>query len=430
MELMTLERTEDEVRMTVLPNGLRVITQAMPAVRSVALGFWIGSGSRSESAAENGVSHFIEHMLFKGTPSRSAEQIAREMDAVGGHLDAFTDVEMSGYTMKVLDEQLGFAFEILADMLCHPKFDPIEIEKEKGVILEELKMVNDDPESAVHELFVRDFWKSHPLGWPIAGTKRTIAGFHEDDLRAYHRSHYTAANVTVTAAGSLDHDAVLALVERHFGALAAGQAIPIQPAPECRAVFRLKNRRSLQQLQLCLGMPAVEAAHPLHFACYTLNVILGGSMSSRLFQSIRERQGLAYSICSELNLHRDTGCLAVFAGTSPQAGRRVLELTLAELGRLKNEPVPEEELERARQHMKGALLLSLESTGSRMSNLARQWLTYGRFYSLDELASAIGAVTAGDIQQVAREFFQPGKIGLAAVGRTDQLGVAQGDLIC
>ena len=416
--------------MTVLPNGLRVITQAMPAVRSVAVGFWIGSGSRGESAAENGVSHFIEHMLFKGTLSRSAEQIAREMDAIGGHLDAFTDVEMSGYTMKVLDEHLGLAFGILADMLCNPKFDPIEIEKEKGVILEELKLVNDDPETAVHELFVRDFWKGHPLGRAITGTKRTIASFREDGLRAYHRTHYTAANLTVTAAGSLDHAAVLSLVERHFGTLPTGEAIPTQPAPACQAVFRLKNRRSLQQLQLCLGMPAVEAAHPLHFACYTLNVILGGSMSSRLFQSIRERQGLAYSICSELNLHRDTGCLAIFAGTSPGTGRRVLELTLAELGRLKNEPVPEEELERAHEHMKGALLLSLESTSSRMSNLARQWLTYGRFYSLNELASAIDAVTADDIQGVAREFFQPGKIGLAAVGRTDGLGITQGDLIC
>jgi predicted Zn-dependent peptidase len=427
---MTRERIEGDVRMTVLPGGIRVITQQMRAVRSVAVGFWIGSGSRCESPAENGVSHFIEHMLFKGTPSRSAEQIAREMDAIGGHLDAFTDVEMSGYTMKVLDQHLGLAFGILADMLCHPKFDPTEIEKEKGVILEELKMVNDDPETAVHELFVRDFWKGHPLGRPITGSKRTIASFGEEGLRAFHQAHYTAANMTVTAAGSVEHDEVLALVERHFGALRKGEAIAIEPAPECRAVFRLKNRRSLQQLQLCLGMPAVEAAHPLHFACYTLNVILGGSMSSRLFQSIRERQGLAYSICSELNLYRDTGCLAIYAGTSPETGRRVLELTLAELGRMKNEPVPEEELARAREHMKGALLLSLESTGSRMSNLARQWLTYGRFYSLNELAAAIDAVTADDIQQVAREFFQPGKIGLAAVGRTDGLGVAQGDLIC
>ena len=416
--------------MTVLPNGIRVITQPMPAVRSVAVGFWIGSGSRCEPAQQNGISHFIEHMLFKGTVTRSAEQIAREVDAIGGNLDAFTGREMAGYTIKVLDEHLGLAFEILADMLRSPRFDPQDIEKEKGVILEELKMEHDDPESVVHELFVSSFWKRHPLGRPIAGTRRTIAGFSEQSLRSYHQGHYTGANLTLSAAGSLRHEEVLALAERYFGSLISGERTPIQPAPEGRAVFRLKRRRSLQQLQLCVGAPAVEATHPLHFACYTLNVILGGSMSSRLFQSIREQQGLAYSIFSELNLHRDTGSIAVYAGTSPETGRRVLELTLTELGRLKNDLVPPDELRHAREHIKGSLLLSLESTGSRMSNLARQWLTYGRFYSLDEIAKAIDAVTAGEIQEVARRSFQPGKIGLAAVGRTEALAVTEGDLVC
>jgi len=416
--------------MTVLPNGIRVITEAVPAVRSVALGFWIGSGSRSESSPENGISHFIEHMLFKGTATRSAGQIAREVDAIGGNLDAFTGREMVGYTIKVLDEHLGVACEILADMLLSPKFGPEDVEKEKGVILEELKMEHDDPESAVHELFVRNFWKGHPLGRPIAGTKRTIASFTAESLRRYHRTHYSAANMIVTAAGSLRHEEVLALVERHFGPLPPGEQAPVRRASEGRAVFRLKRRRTLQQLQLCVGAPAVEAAHPLHFACYTLNVILGGSMSSRLFQGIREEQGLAYSVFSELNLHRDTGCIAVYAGTSPENGRRVLELTLSELGRLKQQPVPEEELRHAREHIKGSLLLSLESTGSRMSNLARQWLTYGRFYSLDELAQAIDSVTAADIQQLAQLFFQPGRIGLAAVGRTEALDIKEGDLVC
>jgi predicted Zn-dependent peptidase len=197
-----------------------------------------------------------------------------------------------------------------------------------------------------------------------------------------------------------------------------------------RPPFELKSRRSLQQLQLCLGTPMIEAAHPLRLACFTLNVILGGSMSSRLFQNIREQQGLAYSIFSELNLYRDTGNLGIYAGTSPENGRRVIDCTLAELRRLREEPVPEDELRRAREHMKGSLLLSLESTTSRMSNLARQWMTHGRFFTLDELARAIDDVTADEIQQVAREYFQPGKIGLAAVGRLDSLGITQGDLIC
>jgi predicted Zn-dependent peptidase len=416
--------------MTELPNGVRVITEPMPAVRSVAAGFWIGTGSRCETPKTNGISHFIEHMLFKGTPTRSAEQIAREMDSIGGNLDAFTGRDLAGYTMKVLDEHLDFAFGILADMLKNPRFDEADIEKEKGVILEELKMENDDPEDVVHELFVSNCWKPHSLGMPIIGTGRTIRSFNESALRAHHRSHYCASNLIVTAAGNLRHDRVLELVQRHIDGLPPGEREPEQPVLGFRPPFELKSRRSLQQLQLCLGTPMIEAAHPLRLACFTLNVILGGSMSSRLFQNIREQQGLAYSIFSELNLYRDTGNLGIYAGTSPENGRRVIDCTLAELRRLREEPVPEDELRRAREHMKGSLLLSLESTTSRMSNLARQWMTHGRFFTLDELARAIDDVTADEIQQVAREYFQPGKIGLAAVGRLDSLGITQGDLIC
>lgn len=427
---MTQSPLERDILMTVLPNGVRVITEPMPAVRSVAAGFWIGTGSRCETPKTNGISHFIEHMLFKGTPTRSAEQIAREMDSIGGNLDAFTGRDLAGYTMKVLDEQLDFAFGILADMLKNPKFDEADIEKEKGVILEELKMEDDDPESVVHDLFVNNLYKGHPLGMPIIGTTRTIRSFNENVLRIHHRRHYSAANLVVTAAGNLRHSEVIELVKRHLDGLPIGDAEPEQPAPICQPPFVLKSRRTLQQLQLCLGTPMIEAAHPLRLACYTLNVILGSSMSSRLFQNIRERQGLAYSIFSELNLHRDTGSLGVYAGTSPDNGRRVLDSTLAELRRLREEPVPESELNHAREHMKGSLLLSLESTTSRMSNLARQWMTHGRFFSLDELARSIDTVTAEQIQQLAQEYFQPGKIGLAALGRIDSLGLTQGDLIC
>lgn len=427
---MTHGPLKRDIQMTELPNGVRVITEPMPAVRSVAAGFWIGTGSRCETPKTNGISHFIEHMLFKGTPARSAEQIAREMDSIGGNLDAFTGRDLAGYTMKVLDEHLDFAFGILADMLKNPRFDEADIEKEKGVILEELKMENDDPEDAVHELFVSNCWKGHPLGMPIIGTGRTIRSFNQSTLRAHHRRHYCAANLVVTAAGNLRHDRVIELVKRHTEGLPSGEAEADQPAPGFYPPFELKSRRSLQQLQLCLGTPMIAASHPLRPACFTLNVILGGSMSSRLFQNIREQQGLAYSIFSELNLFSDTGNLGIYAGTSPENGRRVLDCTLAELRRLREEPVPEDELRRAREHMKGSLLLSLESTTSRMSNLARQWLTFGRFFTLDELARAIDQVTAAEIQQVAREYFQPGKIGLSAVGRVDSLGITQGDLVC
>jgi predicted Zn-dependent peptidase len=427
---MTQSALERDIQMTELPNGVRVITEPMPAVRSVAAGFWIGTGSRCETPKTNGISHFIEHMLFKGTPTRSAEQIAREMDSIGGNLDAFTGRDLAGYTMKVLDEHLDFAFGILADMLKNPRFDEADIEKEKGVILEELKMENDDPEDVVHELFVSNCWKPHSLGMPIIGTGRTIRSFNESILRSHHRLHYSAANLIVTAAGNLRHDRVLELVTRHLEGLPTGEPDPERAVPGFLPPFELKSRRSLQQLQLCLGTPMIEAAHPLRMACFTLNVILGGSMSSRLFQHIREQQGLAYSIFSELNLFSDAGSMGIYAGTSPENGRRVIDCTLAELRRLREEPVPEDELRRAREHMKGSLLLSLESTTSRMSNLARQWMTHGRFFTLDELARAIDGVTADEIQQVAREYFQPGRIGLAAVGRVDSLGLSQGDLVC
>jgi predicted Zn-dependent peptidase len=427
MATATLDR---DIIVTTLSNGIRVITEPMPAVRSVAVGFWIGTGSRCEQIKENGSSHFIEHMLFKGTPKRSAEDIAREVDAIGGHLDAFTGRELVGYNTKVLDEHLPIAFEILADMLMHPRFDAEDIEKEKGVVLEELKMETDSPESFVHELFVSNFWNRHPLGRPILGTKKTIAGFSSESLRDYHNRYYRPENLTVTAAGNLRHDELVRLAEHHLSELKVGGVEPkfVAPAPE--APLLLKNRRSLQQVHVCLGVPMHAATHDLRFACYTLNVILGGGMSSRLFQNIRERQGLAYSIFSELNLYRDTGMLAVYAGTSTDTTRKLVENVMIELRRLKNDALPAEELRHAKDHMKGSLMLSLESTSSRMGNLARQWMNFGRFFTLDELADSIEAVTAEDVQSVAREFFHTEKIGLALLGRLDGLKLTREDLAC
>jgi len=427
MANVTLER---DIAVSELSNGIRVITEPMPAVRSVAVGFWVGTGSRSERPEENGMSHFIEHMLFKGTPKRSAEDIAREVDAIGGHLDAFTGRELVGYNTKVLDEHLPIAFEILADMLLNPRFDAADIEKEQGVVLEELKMETDNAESFVHELFVSNFWKRDPLGRPILGTKKTIASFNRDSLRAYHTRMYRPENLTITAAGHLRHDELVSLAEQHFGKLPVGGEAPhfVEPSPQAPLV--LKSRRSLQQVHVCLGVPMYPASHPLRFASYTLNVILGGGMSSRLFQNIRERQGLAYSIFSELNLYKDAGMMAVYAGTGAETTRKLLENVMAELRRLKNDELPADELHHAKDHMKGSLMLSLESTTSRMGNLARQWLNFGRFFTLDELADSIDAVTADDVRAVAQEFFQTGKVGLALLGRLDSAAVGPQDLTC
>jgi len=417
-----------DIESTTLSNGLTVITEAMPGVRSVSIGLWIGAGSRHEPHADCGLSHFLEHMLFKGSEQRSAEDIAREVDSLGGHLDAFTGKELVGFNIKVLDEHVPKAFDILADMLLHPRFAPEDVEKEKGVILEELKMEKDNPETVVHELFVANFWKRHALGQPIIGTRKTITSFDRGRLQGHHRRYYVPNNLTLTAAGSLRHEELLRLAEKHFGGEQPGEAPPPVTTPRAHPVLEIKNKRSLQQVQLCLGVPCHPTPHPLRFACYALNVILGAGMSSRLFQNIRERQGLVYSIFSELNLYRDAGCLGIYGGTSVESARRVVDCIVAELSKLKNEPVPDDELRRSKEHLKGSLMLSLESTSARMGNLARQALYFGRFFSLDELIEGMESVTAEQVQQVAREFFTSELAGLALVGRLEGVEIERGQL--
>jgi predicted Zn-dependent peptidase len=419
-----------DVSVSTLSNGIRVISETMPAVRSVAVGLWVGTGSRSESARENGISHFIEHMLFKGTPRRSAEEIARAMDSLGGHLDAFTGKELVGFNTKVLDEHLPAAFDVLADMVLNPRFDESDIEKEKGVILEELKMENDNPEYLIHEIFTSSFWRKHPLGRPIIGTRKTITSFDAGVLRGYHHRFYAPSNITITAAGSLRHEELVALAESHFSAAVERGERPLLSEPVPHPFVELRSKRSLQQLHLCIGAPFYPASHPMRFTCYVLNVILGGGMSSRLFQNIRERQGLVYSVFSELNLYRDTGCLGVYAGTSKENARRVIDCILDEFRELKRTPVDEEELRRAKDHMKGSLMLSLESTSSRMGNLARQALYFGRFYSLDEIVDSIERVSTEDVLAVANEFLQPEKLALTVLGKLDTLRLERADLEC
>ncbi|HNY42682.1 MAG TPA: pitrilysin family protein [Bryobacteraceae bacterium] len=422
--------TEREIRQTVLDNGIRVITEPMPAVRSAAVGVWISTGSRVEKPGENGISHFIEHMLFKGTERRTAEDIAREVDAIGGHLDAFTGRELVGYTTKVLDEHIPIAFDVLADMLQNPKFDEEDIEKEKGVILEELKMEHDSPESLLHDVFMGKFWSRHPLGRPIIGSRKTIQSFEAEQVREHHRRYYSPANLVITAAGSLRHDDLVDVAQRHFGGLAKGGTVAKIRAPKSSAALTLRNKRSLQQVHVCVGVPAYPATHRLRFASYTLNLVLGGGMSSRLFQNIRERQGLAYSIFSELNMYKDTGMLAVYAGTSAKSVKALVEGVIAEFRRIKREALTAEELRHSKDHIKGSLMLSLESTGSRMSNLARQWLTYGRFYALDEIVEMVEAVTADEVQEVAADLLSGDKINVALLGRLDGMRLEREDLSC
>jgi predicted Zn-dependent peptidase len=394
------------------------------------LGVWIKTGSRRETSAENGISHFIEHMLFKGTKNRSAEDIARSVDSIGGGLDAFTAKEMVSYSTKVLDEHLPLAFDVLADMVRHPLFREEDIEKEKGVILEELKMEVDNPEYLLHDLFSSNFYKDHPLGKPIIGTKDTVRAFDRQMIHDYYRRYYSPSNILITAAGNLNHERLVELARGHFEDLRVNGTLSpeIAPVPHARLVFR--NKTSLEQTHLYMGVPAYPFSHELRFACYALNTILGGGMSSRLFQNIREKQGLAYAVYSELAMYHDTGCMAIYAGTAVETASQVIQSIVKELRDVKENLVPAEELRRAKDNLKGSFMLGLESTSSRMSNLARQELHFQRFFSLDEMIEKIEAVTAQQIREIAREFFHSKNITLAVLGNLGDFRIKREELDC
>jgi predicted Zn-dependent peptidase len=423
-------QTLRDIEIATLKNGVRVISEEMNHVRSVSLGVWIRTGSRRETSQENGISHFIEHMLFKGTKNRSAEEIARSVDSIGGGLDAFTAKEMVSYNTKVLDEHLPIAFDVLADMVRNPLFREEDIEKEKGVILEELKMDVDNPEYLLHDIFSSNFYKDHPLGKPIIGSKDTIRGFDRGMIDSYFQRFYSPSNILITAAGNLNHAQLVDLARQHFEDLPVnGLLAPeVAPIPHARLVFR--NKTSLEQTHLYMGVPAYPFPHELRFACYTLNTILGGGMSSRLFQNIREKQGLAYAVYSELSMYRDAGCMAIYAGTAVETCGKVIDSIVREFRELKENLVPAEELRRAKDNLKGSFMLGLESTSSRMGNLARQDLYFQRFFTLDEMLESIEAVTAEQVQQIAREFFNPKNITLAVLGNLGDFKIKREDLDC
>ncbi len=420
------------IRKTVLSNGLLVLTERMPHVRSVSMGAWIGSGSRDEAAEVNGISHFVEHMVFKGTTTRSAQQIAREVDTIGGNLDAFTGKEMVCFNIKVLDENVPPALEVLADLVLHPTFTPDELTREQGVILEEIKMDEDNPDYLVNEVWTQNFWKGDALGRPILGTEKTVASFNQQIVFDFYAGRFTPGNMVFSAAGNLEHDAFVAQVEKEFSSLAATGKAPAlkMGAPKATPHITLKRKKALEQVQFCLGVPAPPVNDSRRYGVYLLNTMLGGGMSSRLFQTIREDEGLAYSIYSEMNPFRDTGSLCVYAGTSVDKTRKVLQLTLQELRRLKEETVSDVELKRAKDQLKSNMVIGLESSGSRMANLARQQMYFGRFFGIDEIMEEIEAVTTSDVQELARELFQPETMALTLLGNLGSMKIERDDLAC
>jgi predicted Zn-dependent peptidase len=418
------------IRRQVLPHGLTVITEQMDTIRSASIGIWLETGSRDETPQANGISHFIEHMVFKGTKHRSAEEIARQVDSIGGNMDAFTSKECICFNVKALDEHIPVALEILSDLVLYPTFDAQDIVRERGVILEEIKMDEDNPDYLVHEIFTQNFWKDHPLGKPILGTKETVKRFERDTVVDTYAHRFAPGNIIVAAAGHLDHGHFVDLVAKHFEHLKPAKNGFHSAEPKIVPRIVLRNKKALEQVQLCIGVPAYPIAHEKRHAGYILNTVLGGGMSSRLFQNIRERQGLAYSIYSDLNPYRDTGCMAVYAGTSLGSASKVVQSVVSEFRNLKKEFVPEEELRRAKDQLKGSLVLSLESSTARMSNLARQEMYFDHFQDLDELVEKIEAVSAEDLQMMAREFFNTDLVAVTALGNLNGLKISRDQLTC
>lgn len=418
------------IRKTVLANGLRVVTESMAEVRSVSLGVWLDAGSRHEADPDSGMTHFIEHMVFKGTDRFSARELACEIDGLGGHLDAFTSKETTAFTAKVLDQHWPRALDVLADMVQNPTFAEDEIEREKGVILEELKMDEDNPDYLLGTIFAGSFWRDHGMGRPVIGTQESIQGFARSRLRQFFAETFRAPNLLLAAAGNLNHEEFVDSAKQHFGSLGATKPIQAEQPPQASAEVVLHDKASLEQVHMLLGIDTFSALDPRRFAGLVLSTMLGGGFSSRLFQKIREEAGLAYNVYSDLGLYSDAGCLSVGVGTSLEAVRTVLQYALREFRDLKDGPAPEAELRRAKDHLKGSLMLGLESTGSRMANLARQEAIHGRIRSLDEINDDIESVTAQEVEALANEWFQQDRMALAVLGNLDGLRIDRADLAC
>ena len=395
-------------------GGLRVISETLPGARSVAIGIWIGVGSRFERVEEAGISHFLEHMLFKGTPSHSAEEIAQAFDGLGGEVNAATGKDYTVLYARVLDELLDRAFPLLTDMLQRPAF--VDLEQEREVVLEEIAMYEDDPQDQIHDLASNAVFPDQALGRPVIGSRAVIGGVTVPGVRAYHGDHYTAPNMVVAAAGNVSHERVMELSEELLGSLspASGDGVyePAQPGTPTLVV----KEKATEQYHLCLGGPGLSRNDPRRHAQSVLDTVLGGSMSSRLFQEVREKRGLAYSVGSYVVGYADAGQVGVYLGTREDNLATSCEIIGAELRRIGHEPLPAEELQRAKDHLKGRLVLGMESSGTRMNRIGRSVLTGTELLTIDEIIARVNAVTAEDVLALAQEHWQPESMSAAAIG--------------
>jgi len=413
------------INTTILSNGVRLISQRVEHMHTVSIGIWVANGTRHESPDHNGIAHFIEHLLFKGTKRRTARQISREIDSMGGVLNAFTGHEYVCYYAKVLASFLPRAADLLTDLFLHSNFPADEIERERKVILQEIKMRDDAPEECIHDHFHQSFWQGHPLGMSVLGTEETINRISRNDIVAYKQSRYRPEEIIVSAAGNVNHGELINLMETAFSGVSSSGA-PLAPAgnPPMAAGLSINLiERDLEQSLICMGTRALPQDHPGRYALFLLNTILGGGMSSRLFEEVREKMGLAYSVYSYVISHADSGSLVVYAGTEHEKCREVIDIALREMGRMKRETIPEDELNSAREQLKGKILMSLESTDSLMTRLAKNEIYLKRYQPVEEVLAGFDAVTADDIQALANELFDGNRLNLEVMGKTAALNL-------
>jgi predicted Zn-dependent peptidase len=426
---------KENIQTTRLENGLTILTETMPDVRSASLVFWFNKGSRHEPENLNGISHFIEHAVFKGTMKRSALEIAVEIDRLGGNFDAFTSHETTGFGMKVVDKQLPQAFDLLADMLANPRFDARELKREQRVIIEEMKMVEDTPEEFLGEIFQKSFFPNHALGLPIEGTRKTVRGFNREAASEYHAQIFQPENLVIAAAGNIEHAEIENLSGKIFKVQSSKlkaqslnpETLNFEPetlnSPSIAAPIILKKKCELEQAHLIIAAPWIRGKSEKRYAAHLLESIFGSGTSSRLWQTIREKRGLAYSVGASGMSFEDCGVFSIYAATSPDKLGEAVDLSIAELAKIKKSGVSEDELQLAKDQANASILLGLEDSGVRAGNLAQQEITHGKTIPLEETLQKIEAVSAEDIQQLADEFFQTEKIALAALGNLNGLKV-------
>jgi predicted Zn-dependent peptidase len=403
------------MRATRLPNGIRVLSEELTDLSSVTVGIWVENGSRYERSEQAGISHFLEHLFFKGTKRRTATQIAEEIDAVGGVVNAFTSKEYTCYYAKVLPEHLPLALDVLGDIFLNSRFAEEEIDRERSVILQEISQAEDTPDDYVHDLFGLAFWPGHPLSRPVAGSAATVGPLRREDFLRFLEARYRPDRVLLSAAGRVRHDELADVVERTFGGLRGTSALDAQQPPQPHAGLSV-HAKALEQVHICLGAPGLAQTDPDRYAAHVLNQALGGGMSSRLFQEVRERRGKAYTVYSFLPCFHDGGYLGVYVGTSPEWAREVIDVIQTELRKVTTDGLGAEELARTKTQIKGSLLLGLETSDSRMSRIARNEIYFHRDVALEEIARGVDAVTNDHVVQVARRIFRPGTLAVTVLG--------------